>query len=284
MMSTLVHGSEPAVKTDVFSTRQVAQLLGVGEATVKRWADAGEIDCFRTPGGHRKFRLGDEAVAAVEKSALAGDASSLVAQMAALRLRGHGLAAIFDDVVAPALQRIGHRWEACKLSVADEHVATQAVVDAIARAQPLAEPPGEPNRSGRGTAVVAGSPASSTTWRRGWPRACCGPAGSRCSRRWRRRPPPTWRTWCSAAARSWSRSLPPCCPKGALCRTRSTWRPGPLAGAADGWSSGGRAWRGSRSPRTCSSCGACASWSSRSRRWGAAAPPHAPDFARAGVV
>jgi excisionase family DNA binding protein len=184
MMSTLVHGSEPAVKTDVFSTRQVAQLLGVGEATVKRWADAGEIDCFRTPGGHRKFRLrdvtafvqrrnfqvaetlpaqltpgeeagGDEAVAAVEKSALAGDASSLVAQMAALRLRGHDLAAIFDDVVAPALQRIGHRWEACKLSVADEHVATQAVVDAIARAQPLAEPPGEPNRSGRGTAVVA---------------------------------------------------------------------------------------------------------------------------------
>ena len=47
------------MKTDVLSTRQVAQLLGVGEATVKRWADAGEIDCFRTPGGHRKFRLRD---------------------------------------------------------------------------------------------------------------------------------------------------------------------------------------------------------------------------------
>jgi methanogenic corrinoid protein MtbC1 len=58
-------------------------------------------------------------------------------------------------VVAPALKRIGDRWEACKLSVAEEHVATQAVVEAIARAQPLAEPPGEPNRGGRGTAVVA---------------------------------------------------------------------------------------------------------------------------------
>ena len=45
--------------TDVLSTRQVATLLGVGEATVKRWADAGEIECFRTPGGHRKFRLRD---------------------------------------------------------------------------------------------------------------------------------------------------------------------------------------------------------------------------------
>src|SRR5437660_10192895 len=58
-MNHLVHGSELAVKTDVLSTRQVAKLLGVGEATVKRWADAGEIDCFRTPGGHRKLRLRD---------------------------------------------------------------------------------------------------------------------------------------------------------------------------------------------------------------------------------
>jgi MerR family transcriptional regulator, light-induced transcriptional regulator len=183
-MTTLVHGSESTVKTDVLSTRQVAHLLGVGEATVKRWADAGEIDCFRTPGGHRKFRLrdvtafvqrrnfevadtmpaqltpgeeagGEQAIAAVEKCALAGDASSLVAQMAALRLHGHELAAIFDDVIAAALQRIGARWESADLSIAEEHVATQAVVDAIARAQPLAEPPGEPNRGDRGTAVVA---------------------------------------------------------------------------------------------------------------------------------
>src|SRR3954463_15169712 len=48
-----------SMSTDVLSTRQVATLLGVGEATVKRWADAGEIECFRTPGGHRKFRLRD---------------------------------------------------------------------------------------------------------------------------------------------------------------------------------------------------------------------------------
>ena len=58
-MNPVVHASDRAVKIDVLSTRQVAQLLGVGEATVKRWADAGEIDCFRTPGGHRKFRLRD---------------------------------------------------------------------------------------------------------------------------------------------------------------------------------------------------------------------------------
>jgi methanogenic corrinoid protein MtbC1 len=58
-------------------------------------------------------------------------------------------------VVAPALVEIGVKWQACKLNVAEEHVASQAVIDAIARAQPLAEPPGEPNRADRGTAVVA---------------------------------------------------------------------------------------------------------------------------------
>jgi excisionase family DNA binding protein len=170
-------------KTDVLSTRQVAQLLGVGEATVKRWADAGEIECFRTPGGHRKFRLRDVtgfvqgrkfevqgtlpahlslaateeggAVPEFETLALAGDASGCVAQLAAHRLRGSTLAEIFDDVVAPALTNIGHKWQSSRLSVAEEHVGSQAVIDAIARSQPLAEPPGEPNRTVRGAAVVA---------------------------------------------------------------------------------------------------------------------------------
>jgi excisionase family DNA binding protein len=168
--------------TDVLSTRQVAQLLGVGEATVKRWADAGEIDCFRTPGGHRKFRLrdvtsfvqkrnykasgplpahwpeaaqGPAAIALLQKSALAGDIDACVAQLAAMRLRGPALEELFDDVVGPALFAIGTRWERNEISVAEEHVASQTVIDAIARAQPLAEPPGEPVRPDRGVAVIA---------------------------------------------------------------------------------------------------------------------------------
>jgi excisionase family DNA binding protein len=169
---------------DVLSTRQVATLLGVGEATVKRWADAGEIDCFRTPGGHRKFRLrdvtafvhrrqyqaagplpapaaqgtdalGEEAVRHFQQVALRGDSSALVAQLAGLRLRGHSLPELFDEVAAPALHGIGEKWAQSGLSVAEEHVASQAVIDAVARAQPLAEPPGEPVRPDRGCAVVA---------------------------------------------------------------------------------------------------------------------------------
>ncbi|MGZ6125309.1 MAG: helix-turn-helix domain-containing protein [Myxococcales bacterium] len=172
------------MNTDVLSTRQVATLLGVGEATVKRWADAGEIDCFRTPGGHRKFRLrdvtafvhrrqyqaagplpsaapqgtdglGEEAIRHFQEAALRGDAPALVAQLAGLRLRGHSLPELFDEVAAAALHRIGEKWAQAGLSVAEEHVASQAVIDAVARAQPLAEPPGEPVRSDRGCAIVA---------------------------------------------------------------------------------------------------------------------------------
>lgn len=172
------------MNTDVLSTRQVATLLGVGEATIKRWADAGEIDCFRTPGGHRKFRLrdvtafvhrrqyqasgplpaaaaqgtdalGEEAVRHFQQVALRGDSSALVAQLAGLRLRGHSLPELFDEVATPALHGIGEKWAQSGLSVAEEHVASQAVIDAVARAQPLAEPPGEPVRPDRGPAIVA---------------------------------------------------------------------------------------------------------------------------------
>src|SRR5260221_11222857 len=161
------------LNADVLSTRQVATLLGVGEATVKRWADAGEIDCFRTPGGHRKFRLrdvtsfvqtrqyetpgvlpeaappgaGEPGQAAIEHfkaAALRGEAAALVAQLSGMRLRGYQLATLFDEVVAPALQRIGAEWEKRSLSIAEEHVASQAGLDAIAPSQPLAEPPREP--------------------------------------------------------------------------------------------------------------------------------------------
>jgi excisionase family DNA binding protein len=34
---------------------EAAELLGVHPVTLRRWADAGEIRCLRTPGGHRRF-------------------------------------------------------------------------------------------------------------------------------------------------------------------------------------------------------------------------------------
>jgi excisionase family DNA binding protein len=41
------------------SLRQAAELLGVHPATVRNWADKGELPSRRTPGGHRRFRKAD---------------------------------------------------------------------------------------------------------------------------------------------------------------------------------------------------------------------------------
>ncbi|UCF36037.1 MAG: helix-turn-helix domain-containing protein [Acidobacteriota bacterium] len=42
-----------------YSTREIAQMWNVSESTVKRWADSFGLNCLRTPGGHRRFRLQD---------------------------------------------------------------------------------------------------------------------------------------------------------------------------------------------------------------------------------
>ena len=46
----------PDQKT-LFSTADIARLLNVDASTVKRWADSGRLQCFRTIGGHRRFSI-----------------------------------------------------------------------------------------------------------------------------------------------------------------------------------------------------------------------------------
>lgn len=41
------------------SLRHAADILGVHPATVRNWADKGELPARRTPGGHRRFRMAD---------------------------------------------------------------------------------------------------------------------------------------------------------------------------------------------------------------------------------
>ena len=38
---------------------EASRLLGVNESTLRRWADAGLVQTFRTPGGHRRFAAAD---------------------------------------------------------------------------------------------------------------------------------------------------------------------------------------------------------------------------------
>ena len=40
------------------NSKDVALLMGVNVSTIKRWTDANKLPCYQTPGGHRKFTLG----------------------------------------------------------------------------------------------------------------------------------------------------------------------------------------------------------------------------------
>lgn len=43
----------------LMTTRAVADLLGVGVSSVKRWTDEGKVTCLRTAGGHRRFEASE---------------------------------------------------------------------------------------------------------------------------------------------------------------------------------------------------------------------------------
>lgn len=52
------------------SVSQVADRLGVSIGTVRRWADDGYLEGFRTPGGQRRFNAGqvEAFVASLDRS------------------------------------------------------------------------------------------------------------------------------------------------------------------------------------------------------------------------
>lgn len=43
----------------ILTTREVAELFSVVPSTVVTWAETDKLPCFRTPGGHRRFRRED---------------------------------------------------------------------------------------------------------------------------------------------------------------------------------------------------------------------------------
>ncbi len=149
------------------TSREAARLLGVSEASVKRWADGGLLPALKTAGGHRRFRPED--VAAFRREGMAretagafigGDANKraprdeaaaldealpqfmfetivgghdeeTTALLVSLYLHGHTVARIADAVLCPALRRVGDLWHAGELSVAQEHLATRTALSAL---------------------------------------------------------------------------------------------------------------------------------------------------------
>lgn len=144
------------------STVRAAQALGVSVSTVKRWVDEGVLPAHKTAGGHRKLlrsevlalaRRGDlprgdlsalnlaaardrdvdpdAALAALLDAALAGRGAETTAVIRGAYAAGMAIEAIADQIVAPAMARVGHDWEAARIDVWQEHRGTQLVAAAL---------------------------------------------------------------------------------------------------------------------------------------------------------
>lgn len=145
------------------TTKEVARLCRVSDATVKRWEDAGLLKSERTSGKHRRFRAeevarfqreqglgqkvchGDQSVlsSAARRKNLAGSNTTLFDLlvsgceeetanfMIGAHLQGTELTEIFDELLSPAMRSIGELWYRGELSVAQEHLATRAAHYAV---------------------------------------------------------------------------------------------------------------------------------------------------------
>lgn len=146
------------------TTKEVARLCRVSDATVKRWEDAGLLKSERTNGGHRRFRAeevarfqreqnlgvklvhGDEsAVRAANRrrsnknhshsslfhALVAGAEQEAANLIVAEHLGGAALTEIFDRLICPAMCRIGELWYQGELTIAQEHLATRTAHTAI---------------------------------------------------------------------------------------------------------------------------------------------------------
>ena len=148
--------------TDSLTTKAVAKLLHVSEATVKRWADSGLLASDKTLGGHRRFSLqsvaqlrreqgiGPGMQAAQRKSArkksnlsplpssgsfteslLRGDEKEAAAVLVDAYLHGHALVSLFDTTITEAMHQVGELWFKGAITIADEHLATRVVLSAL---------------------------------------------------------------------------------------------------------------------------------------------------------
>ena len=141
------------------TTKEVARLLRVSEATIKRWADDGLLHSSKTAGGHRRFST--QSIASLRREQgigtapasprppkkgralsrsssvgftellLAGEEEAAAALLIHDYMEGESLVTLFDKTIAEAMHQVGERWSRGTITVADEHLATRVVLTAV---------------------------------------------------------------------------------------------------------------------------------------------------------
>lgn len=132
----------------LLTTTEAAEAAAVAPSTIKRWADQGILPFSRTAGGHRRFerhvidRLlreqpasvsADETVASAWVRCLKdGRRHEIDGRLLEARARLGTWWRVADEL-GLALAEMGCQWESGRLTIADEHVASDALARALAR-------------------------------------------------------------------------------------------------------------------------------------------------------
>jgi len=131
------------------NTKQVGNLFGVDESTVRRWSLAGKIKCSSSAGGHRKFSYKDiinfsktrglklnqnqdisDKTAIINQMlsySLNNNSSSIELILIKLYLNGIELKDIMDNVVENTLINLQSKLDKREISVAEEHIARKII-------------------------------------------------------------------------------------------------------------------------------------------------------------
>ncbi|MEO8210463.1 MAG: helix-turn-helix domain-containing protein, partial [bacterium] len=147
------------------SSKKAANYFNVNESTIKRWADSGVLKCYKTAGGHRKFKLEDlrkHAIAneyqiadllfveketkkkseirkrnynllikKLEKLILKGDIKLTYEFLFTLYMNKYSLEEIFDFIIKDTMKNIGKKWANKTLNIESEHIATNTVISSL---------------------------------------------------------------------------------------------------------------------------------------------------------
>jgi excisionase family DNA binding protein len=76
-----------SIATRWITLGQACKLLGVNESTLRRWADAGHVRSFRTPGGHRRFSEDDLRVLMAGQVPAVSEPYTAISNIALARIR-----------------------------------------------------------------------------------------------------------------------------------------------------------------------------------------------------
>ncbi|TWT48775.1 B12-binding domain-containing protein [Botrimarina hoheduenensis] len=158
---------------ELLSPKQVATSIGVSESSLKRWCDQGVISTERTPGGHRRIRLGEvlrflreqqhpltqpevlglpvgtgTGPRSIEKARepllsflSEGKPEQARRVLIDLFLAGNTLVRICEELITPVLYEVGDNWQCGRLEIYQEHRACEILNRVLYDLRAILPPP-----------------------------------------------------------------------------------------------------------------------------------------------